>query len=163
MLFFVLYSICVFFSLFFFSVVYSTTTGRAGRDITVPTRAAIELQDKMGGGGEATSMCHVPFCSLFCLFLLLTLLLFHYLQYNNRRGWAGRNGANAGGDRNVGQDGRGGSTGTCHVTFLFSALFISSSRSSSFSSLSTVPQQAGPGRTQRDRRGRRNNMGRDRR
>ena len=45
--------------------------------------------------------------------------------------------------------------------YLFSTLFISSSRSSSFP-LSTVQQQAGPGGTQRDRHGRRRNTGRDR-
>ena len=45
--------------------------------------------------------------------------------------------------------------------YLFSTLFISSSRSSSFP-LSTVKQQVGPGGMQRDRRGRRSNTGRDR-
>ena len=59
-----------------------------------------------------------------CYFLLSTLflsffglLLFHCLQYNNRRGWAGRNGTGAGGNKNAGRDGGGGSTGARHVTF----------------------------------------------
>ena len=48
----------------------------------------------------------------------------------------------------------GGVTGTSHVIFLFSTLFVSSPHSSSFP-LSTVQQQTGLGRTQRGQRGRR--------
>ena len=84
---FVLYAIYFFFSLFFFSVVYSTTTGRAGQDVTGPTWAAIEMRDEMGVGGS-TATCHVTFCSLLYLFLLLAL--FFSIVYSTTTGRAGR-------------------------------------------------------------------------
>ena len=40
----------------------------------------------------STGECHVNVCFPLYLFLLLTLLLFQCLQYNNRRGWAGQTG-----------------------------------------------------------------------
>ena len=74
--------------------------------------------------------CYSLFSTLFVSFLVL--LLFHCLQYNDRRGWTELNGTDAGGYRNAGLDrGEGGSTYvSCY--FLSSALFISSSHSSSF-------------------------------
>ena len=73
----------------------STVQQQAGldaRDAMGPMRTAKETQDEAGGGrGQRT--CHVTFCPLLCLFLLPTLLLFHYLQYNNKQGWVERNGA----------------------------------------------------------------------
>ena len=47
---FVLYSIYFFFSLFFFSIVYSATTDGTGRDATGPARAL--QQHGMGQGGR---------------------------------------------------------------------------------------------------------------
>ena len=90
----------------------------------------------------ATGTGHDILCSSLYLFLLLTLLLFHCLsiQYNSRQGWTGRNGQAA----IETQDKMGGVNGYVSRYFLFSALFISSSRSLSFP-LSTVQQQTGLG------------------
>ena len=132
---FVLHSICFFFSLFFFSIVYSTTTGGAGRGRTGPTRAAIETRDETRG---STGECHVNVCFPFYLFLLLTLLLFQCLQYNNRRGRTGpTRAAIETRDETVGQQVR---VMSC---YLFSTLFILSSSHSSSFPLSTVQQQVG--------------------
>ena len=57
-------------------------------------RAAIETRDETRG---STGESHVNVFSPLYLFLLLALLLFHCLQYNNKQGWARRNGADAGG------------------------------------------------------------------
>ena len=48
-IFFVLYSIYFYFSLFFLSIVYSATTGGAGRDATGPARAAQQHGTEQGG------------------------------------------------------------------------------------------------------------------
>ena len=66
------------------------------------------------------------------------------------RAGAGPDRTDAGGNRNAGRDGRGGATGTCHVNFLFSTLFISSSRFSSFP-IVYVRQQPGRDRAGRNR------------
>ena len=104
MLFFVLHSICFFLSLFFFFIVYSTTTGGAGRDVQELTRAAIETQDETEEGSTGMSR-YFLFSALFLL--LLTLLLFLCLQYNNRQCWAEPNGTDTGGAR----DATGGQAG----------------------------------------------------
>ena len=58
MLLFVLCSVYFFFSLFFFSIVYSTTSGRVGRNVTGPSRVAQQRRTGQGGrwagrgGGE---------------------------------------------------------------------------------------------------------------
>ena len=82
---FVHYSLLLFFSLFLFFVVSffaKISTGGLGRGQTGPTQAAVETRDETRG---STGECHINVCSPLYLFLLLTPLLFHCLQYNNRR------------------------------------------------------------------------------
>ena len=60
-----------------------------------PTRAAIETRDKMGG---SMGTCHVTFCSLLFLFLLLALFVsIIYSTHNNRQGLGEHNGTNVSG------------------------------------------------------------------
>ena len=113
--------------------------GRAGARPTGPTWAAIETGDETGGEGS-TGTCHV------ILFFLLALLLFNFLKHSNRRGWAIRNGTDAGGDRKAGQNGGRGDQRVCVMSlFVICSIYFFFSLSSF--SLSTAQQQAGLGGT----------------
>ena len=106
---------CFYFPLFLFFAKIINRLAGVGPDRTDATRT--KTLDETGDlTGDSTGTCHVIFCPPLYLFLLLALLLLRCLQYINRRGWAGHNGTDAGGDSSAGQDG-GGSTGTCHISF----------------------------------------------
>ena len=80
------------------------TTCRLELGQTGPTRAATETRGETVG--QQVRVVYMICSLLNILFFLLSLLLFHYVQYNNRRGWAGRN--KTGADGAARQDGTGG-------------------------------------------------------
>ena len=98
---FVLRSICFFFSLFFFSIVYSTTTGGAGWDATGPTREAIETQDETGGettgrGVNVRVILLFVLCSVYFFFSLFFFSIV-YSTATDRAGWNVMGPADSGG------------------------------------------------------------------